>query len=158
MKVLLATTLILFLMTSVSYSATNEMEVLESKGFHIINSPSDKGLWNTKESLEWLAIYMKPDKDVELVIPKKIPDPEARSVHVKQIEAAILSDTSGYPSLPDPPTDTITVTTCFLKHGDVVRVLGFSEDNTMVIVKAHRRISLTKLPRWGTWTRALTLT
>ena len=58
MKVLLATTLILFLMTSVSYSATNEMEVLESKGFHIINSPSDKGLWNTKESLEWLAIYM----------------------------------------------------------------------------------------------------
>ena len=78
MKILLLAVLVFVATSKRSYSLTaNEVEILESNGFRITNSPSDEDFRHEDENLKWLAFFIKPEATVDLLIPYSRINPES---------------------------------------------------------------------------------
>lgn len=137
MKILLLIISILFFIVPLkSYSTTKTVEILENKGFHIINPPSDSNIfWNRSKNQKWLAFYTESFANMKLFIPNNKINPSSFKGLKHSIKHFITHGTS------EVALSTLkeeTVTNCHLHYGDILRILGFSTDDSMVIVEAHQ--------------------
>ena len=143
MKVLLMIFILFLIVPLKSYSKTNDWETLESKGFRITNPPSDEDFWYKDENLKWRASFIKSEATVELLISNTKTNFESLQNFERALDEFInTTNTETLTSLRAAEVTTEIVTDCLLRYGDSVRVIGASEDDSMILVGGHEVIPL----------------